>query len=468
MNRKVFFLLVSLLLWGVNVSAQEVEKSELRQRTEQAAAKAAALCEKANLYQEAFDVLRSADQRIESSGSNTPEKAALHYLVTKERMNMYVRMHRAAPALDQLNIMENQAKLSGDESVYNDLLYTKAIYYYTFGQNDKGNAVFKEMADKLTAQKEYDKVDKVYQTLIANGRRSNSAALVAQSYKGYMAWKDSVSALKSADEIASLKQQIADGEASIAEKDSTLTTRMAIIIGLIVLAGALAAVLVVGGIILLRYIILTRKQQKTIQLANESNALKAKFISNISAQLEPTFRKLDEKKPEVKALLDFSSHVQTLSDLENNNEPLEMEEIQLQPFCESLMDEIRPLVKSKVTLSINAPKMSAELHREYVTHILSHLLHNAAEYTPVEGKITLDVKKRGPHTYQFLVTDSGEGIPEEKREDIFKPFAEIRDLTKGDGLGLPTCKQMALKMNGDLNVDEQFVKGTRFILELHG
>jgi signal transduction histidine kinase len=468
MNRKVFFLLVSLLLWGVNVSAQEVQKSELQQRTEQAAAKAASLYEKANLYQEAFDVLRSADQRIEASGSTTPQKAALHYLVTKERMNMYVKMRRAATALDQLNIMENQAKLSGDESVCNDLLYTKAIYYYTFGQNDKGNAVFKEMADKLTAQKEYDKVDKVYQTLIANGRRSNSAALVAQSYNSYMAWKDSVNALKSADEIAALKQQIADGEASIAEKDGTLATRMAIIIGLIVLAGALAAVLVVGGIILLRYIILTRKQQKTIQLANESNALKAKFISNISAQLEPTFRKLDEKKPEVKALLDFSSHVQTLSDLENNNEPLEMEEIQLQPFCESLMDEIRPLVKSKVTLSINAPKMSAELHREYVTHILSHLLHNAAEYTPAEGKITLDVKKRGPHTYQFLVTDSGEGIPEEKREDIFKPFAEIRDLTKGDGLGLPTCKQMALKMNGDLNVDEQFVKGTRFILELHG
>ena len=62
--------------------------------------------------------------------------------------------------------------------------------------------------------------------------------------------------------------------------------------------------------------------------------------------------------------------------------------------------------------------------------------------------------------------DTGEGIPEEKREDIFKPFREIRDLTTGDGLGLPTCKQMALKMNGDLEIDPEYTKGTRFMLDL--
>ena len=50
---------------------------------------------------------------------------------------------------------------------------------------------------------------------------------------------------------------------------------------------------------------------------------------------------------------------------------------------------------------------------------------------------------------------------------MFKPFLEIHDLTEGDGLGLPICKQMALKMNGDLEIDPQFTKGTRFILDLH-
>jgi signal transduction histidine kinase len=291
--------------------------------------------------------------------------------------------------------------------------------------------------------------------------------MVAQSYSNYLAWKDSTNAMKHADEIKALKQQIADNEASISEKDSSLTTRQLIIIGLCILAAALAAALAVGAFVLLRYILLTRKQKKTIRLANESNALKAKFISNISAQLDPTLKNLDSSIPEVKALMDFSQHIQTLSQLENSTDPIELEDTQMPPFCEGLMDQIRNKVKSGVTLTVNAPNMSASIHRDYVSHILLHLLNNAAIYTPEGGTISLDFKKRGPHAYQFLVSDTGEGIPEEKREDIFKPFLEIRDLTTGDGLGLPICKQMALKMNGDLDLDPKFTRGTRFMLDLH-
>ena len=324
------------------------------------------------------------------------------------------------------------------------------------------------MVTKLTAQKEYDKVDDVFKTLIANGQKSSNAQLVAQSYNSYMAWKDSTNALRAADEVRALKQQIADNETAIAEKDQALTMRQVIIIGLIVLAAALAGALVVGIIALMRFILLSRKQKKVIQQANDSNAQKAKFISNIAAQLEPTFRKLDSNKPEVKALLDFTTHIQTLSDLENNDgQEVELEETQVHQFCEQLIEQIRDKVRKDVTLTVNAPKMSALINREYTSHVLLHLLNNAAEYTPEEGKITLEFKKRGQHTHQFLVTDTGEGIAEEQRAELFKPFREVRDLTTGDGLGLPICRQMAIRMNGSLDIDPAFTKGTRFVLELH-
>ena len=480
MNRKLVILFVNLLFCCTVAFAQE--KSELQKRAEaidpqenivlarstyihafndyankgqillgaQCAAKAAALYYKENYYQEAFDLLRRADQVTSASSLSSTQQAEAHYLTTKERLQMYIKMRRVESAKEQLKILENHAALASNDDTTNDLLYTKAIYYYTFGMNAQGNAVFKEMADKLTASKEYDKVDEVYQTLIANGRKSGSASMVAQSYSNYMAWKDSTNALKHADEIKALKQQIADNEASIADKDSSLTTRWVFIVGLLILAGVLAAALVVGAVILMRFIL-----------------LKAKFISNISAQLEPTFRKLDSRQPEVQALLDFSKHIQTLSKLENSSEPVELEDVQVQQFCEELMDQIRDQVKPDVTLTVNAPKMNVPLNRDYVSHILSHLLANAAEYTPAEGKITLEYKKRGQHSHQFLVSDTGAGIPEEQREDLFKPFLQIRDLTTGDGLGLPICKQMALHMNGDLDVDPAFTKGTRFVLELH-
>lgn len=500
MNKKIVILFFSLLFCAVFVKAQELQKSDLQKRAEavdpkqniasarslyihafndyynkgqigqgvECAVKATTLYYKENFYKEAFDLLRRADDAINSGKQSASEKAASHYLVTKERLQMYMKLRKSDSAKEQLNILESLAGQTSEESLKNDLLYTKAIYYYTFGQNAQGNAVFKEMAAKLTAQKEYDKVDEVYQTLIANGRKSNNANMVAQSYSNYIAWKDSANALKHADEISALKQQIADNEVAISEKDSSLTLRQAIIIGLCILAAALAAVLVAGGVVLMRFILLTRKQKKTIKLANESDALKAKFISNISAQLEPTLQKLDSGIPEVKALLDFSNRIQKLSELQNtSNEALEMEDTQVQLFCEDIMNQVRDKAKKNVTMTVNVPKMSVALHREYVSYILLHLLSNAAEYTPEDGNIWLDFKKRSPHKYQFLVSDTGCGIPEEKCDDVFKPFLEIRDLTTGDGLGLPICRQMAQNMNGDLSIDSSFTKGARFILDLN-
>ena len=499
MNKKVLVFYLSLLFCGT-VCAEEVQKSELQQRAEavdvkqnissarslyihafndyinkgqtrqgiECAVKATALYYKENFYKEAFDLLRRADQTIMAANAGNSEKAAMHYLTTKERMQMYIKLKKGASAQDQLNNMERLASQANDESVSNDLLYNKAIYYYTFGQTAEGNAVFKEMANKLTAQKEYDKVDEVFKTLIASGRRSNNASLVAQSYSSYIAWKDSTDAMKRADEIGALKKQIADNEASISEKDSSLTTRMVIIVGLAILAAALAAVLLVGAFILMRFILQTRRQKKLIAQANENNALKAKFISNISAQLEPSFKKLDSNNPEVKALLEFSNHIQTLSELDNTiDEPVELEEVSVPSFCEEVMSHINGKVKEGVTLTTNAPKMSASINKEYVSHILLHLLKNAAIYTPAGGTIVLEFKKRSAHTLQFLVSNTGSTIPEEKREDVFKPFLEIKDLSQGDVLGLPICKQMAVKMNGDLEIDPVFTKGVRFVLDLH-
>ena len=86
-----------------------------------------------------------------------------------------------------------------------------------------------------------------------------------------------------------------------------------------------------------------------------------------------------------------------------------MEDTPAQSFCDDLMEQIRNKVKSDVSLTVNASNMSAKINKEYVSHILLHLLTNAAEYTPAGGSISLDFKKRGPHSYQFLVSDTGSG-----------------------------------------------------------
>ena len=260
--KRTILVAIWCLLCCTIAMAQEPQKSELQQRAEAANAKndialarssyirayedyvrqsqwqqavecgtkATALYYKENFYQEAFDLLRRIDQNI--ADAPAAQQPALRYLTTKERLQMYMKMKRGANALEQLNAMERYAIASGDEHLAGDLLYTKTIYYYTFGQNEKGNAVFKEMVSRLTASGEYDKVVSVYQTLIDNGRKAGSASLVAQAYSSYIVWKDSVYALQRADETAALKAQIADNEAAIAERDSSLATRKGVIAGL--------------------------------------------------------------------------------------------------------------------------------------------------------------------------------------------------------------------------------------------
>ena len=430
---------------------------------------ASALYHRENYYKEAFGLLHSSEQLVKNGEQklqkNFPD---LRFLINKERLQIYINTKNPVRAKEQLSRLEETAKAARNDSLSNDLLYTQANYYYTFGMNTQGDAAFKKLIEQYKQQKNYAKVDECYKTLIDIARKANNAGLVARTYDKYIVWTDSVKALTAQDELNILKRKYDESLTTIQEKDDSLSAKQYIIIGLCVLAAILAAALILGAIILLRFIMLTRKQKKAISIANNHNELKTKFIQNISAQMEPTLDTLDSKLPGVQALHIFAGHIQELSELENSlSEPYEMQEKNISTFCEGVMDKIRNKVQEDVTLTVNAPKLNVKINPEHLERILLHLLENSAEYTPAGGKIWLDFKKRGAHTHQFIISDTGCGVSEEQRENIFKPFTEVKDLTQGDGLGLPICSLIATKMNGSLTLDSSYTKGARFVLELH-
>ena len=430
---------------------------------------ASALYHRENYYKEAFELLRNAEKVVET-GEQKGGKALsdLRFRINKERLQMYINLKNPARAKEQLTRLEETAKASRNDSLNNDLLYTQANYYYTFGLNAQGDASINKLIGQYKEQKNYSKVNECYKTLINIARKANNAPLVARTYDKFIVWTDSVKALTAQDELNVLKRKYDETLTIVQEKDCSLSSKQYIIIGLCVLPAILAIALVLGAIVLLRFIVLTRKQKKAIQIANEHNELKTKFIQNISSQMEPTLNTLDPSLPGVQALHTFSNHIQELSELENTlSEPYEMQEKNISTFCESIMDKIKGKTQEDVTVAVNAPKLNVKINPEQLERILLHLLENAAEHTPAGGKIWLDFKKRGAHTHQFIISDTGCGIPEEQREDIFKPFTEVKDLTQGDGLGLPICSLIATKMNGSLTLDSSYTKGARFVLELH-
>jgi signal transduction histidine kinase len=152
------------------------------------------------------------------------------------------------------------------------------------------------------------------------------------------------------------------------------------------------------------------------------------------------------------------THIQAYMALESTREErYEMKDMNIQALCEGILNKAKESFRPDVVATLSVPRVNVRTNAEALENILLYLLGNAASHTE-SGKITLEFKKRSAHSGQFIVTDTGCGIPEEKRASLFKPFTEVQDLTKGDGLGLPTCALMAYKLNGILRLDEDYKK----------
>lgn len=101
-----------------------------------------------------------------------------------------------------------------------------------------------------------------------------------------------------------------------------------------------------------------------------------------------------------------------------------------------------------------------------VQMVLSCLISNAIKFTK-KGSIVLSVEKNEETgKYRYVCTDTGCGIPEEKREYIFADFTQIDRFSQGTGIGLALCRLIADEMDGKIYLDAEYKEGARFVFEL--
>lgn len=300
-----------------------------------------------------------------------------------------------------------------------------------------------------------------------------------QACKGLMNWNDSVKQLTAKDELGALQQKYDESIQLIEEKESSLSTRQYIIFALLVVVAGLAIVLVLGGLMLARLTLGNRKLKQIIETSKAHSEQQAAFIQHIAEQMEPTLEKVTvlsrQAQPEVRepiegrveALRTFAAHIQELSALESSlTTPFESKPLNVSKLGKKLVENFKDHLKPGVELLTDLPSIEIKSNAEQLENLLSYLLYGAAQHTE-EGHIRLEFKRKGAHVCQFLITDTGCGIPEELKESIFTPFASTHDLMKGDGLGLPICALIATKLNGELSLDTAYKKGCRFVLVLH-
>jgi signal transduction histidine kinase len=134
---------------------------------------------------------------------------------------------------------------------------------------------------------------------------------------------------------------------------------------------------------------------------------------------------------------------------------------------QSIMDILRPMAEEK-RLIVRCVGPEADLRVGYqaaLNRVLLNLATNAIKFTNV-GTVDVSCKQIDRSRVEFSVKDTGRGIPQHVMSNLFEAFRQ-RQIT-GDyafssaGLGLSICKKLIAAMGGELGVETELEKGTRF------
>jgi signal transduction histidine kinase len=163
-----------------------------------------------------------------------------------------------------------------------------------------------------------------------------------------------------------------------------------------------------------------------------------------------------------------------LSSLEGGHAQLRSKEFDLWQVAETVIAGARlagtqkPLVDVVLAIDPETPRLVVG-DREKLAQVLSNLLTNAVKFTH-QGQVSLMVSSRerrnGHVALEFIVSDTGIGIPEERLQAVFQEFTqasdEIGEQYGGSGLGLAICRKLLALYGSELHVTSTLGQGTTF------
>lgn len=134
---------------------------------------------------------------------------------------------------------------------------------------------------------------------------------------------------------------------------------------------------------------------------------------------------------------------------------------------QSIMDILRPMAEEKrLTMKASGPSADVRVgHPSALNRVLLNLATNAIKFTNT-GSVTVSSSELDRSRVEFSVQDTGRGIPDHVMGSLFEAFRQRQ--APGDyafssaGLGLSICQKLVRAMGGELQVETELEKGTRF------
>ena len=238
--------------------------------------------------------------------------------------------------------------------------------------------------------------------------------------------------------------------------------------------------------------------QRTIDELKSHDALKTKFLSNISHDLrtplaaiithaeilrEGMLGELNQRQRDSiggivnggQQLLDMIDEILTYVRGESDQVTLARAVFSII----EVVDQVRVLnqalaAKKRLTIErLNGddlPPVYAD--RDKLKHVLGNLIGNAIKFTPDGGRIWISFSRRGNDAEELVVEvgDTGRGIARDNYELVFREFAQVDASPSrphhGTGLGLAIARKLVELHSGTIWVESELGKGSRFFFTL--
>ena len=228
------------------------------------------------------------------------------------------------------------------------------------------------------------------------------------------------------------------------------------------------------------------------QRLSEASHRKDEFLATLSHELRNPFAAItaaatllrdrpagtDPSRRAVDVILRQSDHAKRLVDdlldmerIERGKLTLETRQVDFRTLVAEAVDARRPDIdrrRQRLVLDLGTVPVVIAADPTRLTQVVSNLVDNATKYTPEEGHIAVTLSSGADHV-SLAVEDDGEGIPADRTQAIFEPFAQIAEggRSGGLGIGLALVRRLVDLHGGAVQVwSEGPGRGSRFTLRL--
>jgi two-component system, sensor histidine kinase and response regulator len=161
-----------------------------------------------------------------------------------------------------------------------------------------------------------------------------------------------------------------------------------------------------------------------------------------------------------------------LTRIESGERKRDVSEVDVREIVHTAIDTATPEAQER-SISISFPENGPVLmqaDRSELEIVFNNLITNAVKYNRDGGRVEVELHADGGQV-SIVVTDTGIGMSTEEAARLFSDFVRIKnEKTRnilGSGLGLSTVKKIALLYGGEVSVESEPDKGSRFTVTLN-